>query len=705
MKTGRPPFLSAFAFFCAVSACSGLTAPAQPTLLELAKEHFTPRQLTEAEEKLFIATEKGELASMLPANGEENDPALASTWPASRSLHADALAWLCTDPAATAKINYRGVRLSGMRIEGELNLSEARLNLLFSATKCAFDGEIVLNGARLRWFVLNGSSINSLTARRTQFDADVSLSEGFVAKGPVDLSTATISGDLSCGNAQIETLVAKQAKIEGRVNLWQTVAKGPIDLSSAIIRGDLACESAHIETLDAKDARIEGRVTLGQTVAKSVNLSSATIRGDLSCENAQLEFLVAEQAKIEGTVLLRYSQFKSVNFLAATIGESLECDGTHLANPGKTALLVERATIKGSVFLRSGKRNSDPSAPPEWVPFQAEGQVNLLAATIHGSLVCHGACLSDPPLPEPPEKRPLPLLWVDRAKITGHVFLQSGFCCDGIADFRACEAPFLYWAGVEVTENTAVNLESAKIGAVSSDNLAWVRAPGQLVLDGFVYSRILGRSETEPEELFKWLALQSPEQFHPQPYEQLAAVLKSTGREKEAREIMVEKNRRHQKFTTTLRGEWWWYNVFGKLIGYGYLPSRAFFMSLGMIAIGAILFRIGYAADIISPTSESAYASYGGTRDPAGSRRYRFCSDYPKFNAFIFSLESFTPLLRLDQSSNWAPNAQCGKRLRFWKLNFSTTGQWLRVYLWLHVILGWILTSLWVGSITGLVKT
>ena len=66
---------------------------------------------------------------------------------------------------------------------------------------------------------------------------------------------------------------------------------------------------------------------------------------------------------------------------------------------------------------------------------------------------------------------------------------------------------------------------------------------------------------------------------------------------------------------------------------------------------------------------------------------------YPKFNAFVYSLESFVPLIKLDQSANWAPNAN-----RAW-------GRFLRYYLYLHITAGWVLTTLWVGAVTGLVKS
>src|SRR5205814_5625293 len=122
-----------------------------------------------------------------------------------------------------------------------------------------------------------------------------------------------------------------------------------------------------------------------------------------------------------------------------------------------------------------------------------------------------------------------------------------------------------------------------------------------------VYNRVYAAKNSDVADFLKLLALQRDDQFHAQPYEQLAAVFKSIGREREARDVMVAKNRKHREFTRPRSPEWWWYNVFGRVIGYGYLPSRAFGLSIALIGLGAVLFRLGYVSHLISPTTESAY--------------------------------------------------------------------------------------------------
>src|SRR4029077_13661326 len=99
------------------------------------------------------------------------------------------------------------------------------------------------------------------------------------------------------------------------------------------------------------------------------------------------------------------------------------------------------------------------------------------------------------------------------------------------------------------------------------------------------------------------------------------------------------------------------------------------------------LFQSGYQHGLVLPAKDGAYAKGfdNGIEIPMTERKVS--KDYPAFNAFVYSLESFTPLLKLDQTANWAPN-----------------GGLLRSYLYCHIVAAWLLTSLWVAPVAGLVK-
>ncbi|MGO9244468.1 MAG: hypothetical protein ACLQDC_06815, partial [Verrucomicrobiia bacterium] len=169
--------------------------------------------------------------------------------------------------------------------------------------------------------------------------------------------------------------------------------------------------------------------------------------------------------------------------------------------------------------------------------------------------------------------------------------------------------------------------------------------------------------------------LQPRDQFLPQPYEQLASVLKKAGRDEDAREILIAKNEDRAGRTKLLVGEWWWYGFFGKAIGYGYRPVRALKISILVIAVGFVIFRFGRKAGLLTRTE-------GATRE-----------GHVKFNAFFYSLETFVPLVNLHLAEHWLPDAD--RRM----------GSALRFYRWIHIIAGWILTTLLLGALVGLIRT
>ena len=135
-----------------------------------------------------------------------------------------------------------------------------------------------------------------------------------------------------------------------------------------------------------------------------------------------------------------------------------------------------------------------------------------------------------------------------------------------------------------------------------------------------------------------------------------------------------------------------WYDFFGKFIGYGYTPWNAFYASLIIVVFGSFLFKAAYAAGIIIPKVD-------------GLSRRQLLETYPKFNACIYSLETFVPLVKLGVGDYWIPNAHAGAALRIGRKGLLKFGSLLRAYFWFHIAAGWVLTTLWVGGFTGLIKS
>jgi hypothetical protein len=139
-------------------------------------------------------------------------------------------------------------------------------------------------------------------------------------------------------------------------------------------------------------------------------------------------------------------------------------------------------------------------------------------------------------------------------------------------------------------------------------------------------------------------------------------------------------------------GERLWSRVLDVTIGYGYRPIRALWWIFFFVALGAVLFGFGYRERAITPTEPEAYDRF--IRDGEPPRHY------PPFNAIVYSLENFLPVVDLHQGMYWRPNPRhgMGGRMR------ALSGRLLRWYLWVHILAGWIITPLLAAGLTGLVR-
>lgn len=415
--------------------------------------------------------------------------------------------------------------------------------------------------------------------------------------------------------------------------------------------------------------------------SENIGLQHAQLRGFylLRC---RLRDLKASGAIFTGSMFLRDVEAKGeVSFKGAAIGGDLDCEGAHFSNQGGTALTANGTKIEGSVFLNDG--------------FKAKGEVDLSFATIRGNLECDGAEFSN---------SEGPAFNANTANIEGSVYLRDGFRAEGTVNLVAARIGNLQIRDVIAPERMILDLRLTKVRIFWDDEASWPSAEN-LFLGGFRYEHLYEKAPFEADSRKKWLGLQSRDKFRPQPYEQLAAVLREMGHERDARQVMIEKNRERANFTHFPRQGWWWYNVFGRFIGYGYEPWRAFAASVVMTLLGTLLFGIGFKHDLIGPTSENAYMKEPDGQLIEKNGHPTISERYPVFNAFVFSFESFVPLLKLDQSASWRPNANRRSAILFFRRRVPYSGSFLRGYLYFHITVGWLLTSLWVGAITGLVKT
>jgi len=482
-----------------------------------------------------------------------------------------------------------------------------------------------------------------------------------------------------------------RVRIEGKLDLecvrlpfqlsfMDCAFEGDIALVDAEVRG-LYLDGSHAKSITADRVKVDGNVHLrnGFSAQGEVRLLGATIGGDLSCTDGKFSnegrmCFIADGVKVAGNVFLceGFSAQGEVRLLGATIGINLECDNGKFSNKGGKCLFADGVKVAGSAFLRNG--------------FSAQGEVRLLGASIGGNLECDNGKFSN---------KGGDCLSAHGAKVDGRVFLRNGFSADGAVDFTGAEVKRIFhWHGIETPEKAKLGLRSAKVGTLYDEEKSWPKQ-GQLYLQGLVYDEIVYLAPTDAKSRIKWLRLQPSENFSPQPYEQLAKVLKDQGHEEEAKDILVAKNKDPgflERMNPRHRPLHW---VYGALSGYGYLPFRAGKLAVAFIVVGCVVFWIGGSTGLITPSKVKAYGNDVSGVDKA----------YPGFNSVVYSLDAFVPIVNLHQEEFWLPNPNKG--CLFWSIcgvEFRV-GELFLFYLWFHIIAGWVLTTLFVTGLTKLMRS
>jgi hypothetical protein len=619
------------------------------------------------------------------------------------------------------------------------NVDETALNLLGGD----FRGNVLLSRASILGTVLLRGTIvgdnlicsegyfENTTTNQSAFNATTAKITGDVIArkaefyGQVRFDGAAIGGNFVCSgtefiNASSDALTCNLFKVDGDVNLSEGFrARGTVRLHGASVGGSVGCHGGHFTrpdanspvAFDAQAARIAGSMFFqhGFTAEGEMRLIGATVHGTLEFDGGLVSntngLAIAADGMTVGMSAYLRDGFKArggVRLFGGTIGGNLELSAASFEATGTPAIIANQAKI-GRILLLN--RTS------------AAGEVSFVNVEVGGDMNCHAAQLNN---------AHGTALNLRGSSIRGSIFLTNGFFADGIVNLTAAKVGgYFEWRGITNPSNTKLYLNSATFGTLIDEEASWPKR-GNLSIDGLVYERISAPYNARTR--IKWLSLSDDSSFLPQPFEQLAATLRAMGHEADADEVMIAKNNHRP-------GMRWW--LFGTFAGYGYRPLYAFLWSVLFVLLSTAVFYCAYRCRIIAPTDLSEIEKHP--------------ESYPGFSALIYSLQKFVPLLDLEIAKHWRPNPAKGRRwvwhlsvpmyrkpisvdslpsllpvtskapkwvneativlrrhvarLGVRKLNIGVTaGQCVLLYLWAHVFIGWILTALWIGSFTKLIK-
>jgi hypothetical protein len=302
---------------------------------------FEPLQ--PAEQKLLEHCRIGEFAVIAEERPTESRP--------DNTVRAAFLRFLLLGGDERTPMHEHPVQLQGAFICCVLDIAFTETSRGAACNRCLFSHAPIFNDSRIfGGLFLNGSQVPGLFGDRVVVAGPIFLKDQFKSTGEVQLSSAQISGDLSC--------------------------------SSATFNGDNGI------ALSIDGAAIKGNVFFNKQFKSigSVRLRGTQIGGDLYCDEATFDgnadsAISADGAVIKGSVFFN-KQFRTMGALrliGVEIGGNLSCSSATFDSVASASLFFDGAVIKGSVFFDK--------------QFKSTSEIRLPGATIGGNLSFSGATL------------------------------------------------------------------------------------------------------------------------------------------------------------------------------------------------------------------------------------------------------------------------------------------------------------------------
>ena len=583
--------------------------------------------------------------------------------------------------------------LPKFQAEGELNIKSADIG-----TNLEFDGAI-----------LNNSKATALNAEGISSGGSVFLRRGFHAEGAVRLLGAKIGGQLDCSGATFKNSNRFALNGEGITTAGSVFftkgfqAEGEVRLLNAKIGGQLNFSGAQLSNRNGFAFNADGLATKGSAFFREKFRAEGEVRFPISKIGATIEFDGAILNNEKGTALnvdcietgggiyLRngFQAHGTVRISGAKVGTTLSFSGAALKNFNGYALIADNLLVQGSVFFRES--------------FQAEGEVHLANSKIGGTLDFSTAYLKN---------TSGNALSAARITTEGGVYFNNGFRAKGELSLRSAKIGESLQVNNAILENLIIgnsltldntqimrdlqlknihklkgliSLKNVKTQQLDDDSINWKKLQ-ILILDGFEYDGFSSDSPTTASERLKWLSLQPSDPFKPRPYVHLANVFRSMGKETDAREVLIAKNRILRKSKNLSSTFKLWNLILEYTIGYGYKPWKILFWFIIPLLLGWEIFFNAEILGTMVPTKERVYMEL------EQGKIKNIPQLYPKFNPLIYSLDLLLPIINFKQVDYWIPELS------------KPYGAFFCCYYWIHVLLGWILTSFAVAAITGLVK-
>ncbi|MFJ4470519.1 oxidoreductase [Streptomyces sp. NPDC089424] len=461
------------------------------------------------------------------------------------------------------------------------------------------------------WLLLDGppalaGRVAALKLTGVRISGSLDLAGGAVVPY-VELRGCCFEREISMPEAQFRTVRLVNCAVP-RLEAARVHTEGDLHLPRCRFPGGVRLTDAHIGT----DLLLNQAVVHRDRTGRSISADGITVGQDLQ----------AEMLESHGELSLR----------SANVGVSLSLRGARLRNPyTRHALNAPQLTVGRTLYLSPAGVGSP----------QLAGRTPARGTRIQ-HFECQGGVRLD-------DGRFGDAVDLERARFT--------FTDDQELSLRRVQAPELRFLGERPQRGKVVLSGVRTINLV--DRAGSWPGIGNLAMRGFVYENLVPQGSFPLARRLAWVAAATAE-YHPEPYERLAAVLRASGEDEDAREVLLAKHRRRRE-TLPPAGKLWGYAQ-DLAVAYGYRPGRA-----------AVWMAVLWAAGSL------AFASAGRPRTGSSTGE-------PPWNPALFALDLLLPVIDLGQ-------------MGFWHLDGGW--QWLAAAL---VLLGWILATTVAAGATRLLR-
>lgn len=561
----------------------------------------------------------------------------------------------------------------GIEIKGSLLLRKTRVS-----------GEINLNGAKIGGQLSFVDAILSPQGNGRPLSCEcIEVRESILfhdchVTGEIRLVAATIGGLLEFDGgtfyAQLykdffgsPAIFADGIKVERDLSFRDARVLGLISLNGARIGLKLDCELGQFSAFPYSHSQRGRSLSASDTEAASFSLKNLRVTGEFYVPNSRIGVLdirnarfrniqgisntfysfVGDGIKVDGSVYGQKVQARGeFRLLGAEIGRGLLLadgkfsDGQELSGIPTYCLSLDAVTVGGRVHLDNLLTN---------------GIVTFRGARLESDLVCSNA------------------KFVSGDKISGYygiALVLDGAIVKGTFHLKGS------------TIKGILDLTATKLDLINDDINSWP-PKGGLLLDRCIYTGF-PRDLVDVNIRLDWLNLQysdeSSTSFFPQPYEQLAKVLREMGHSEGAKTVLIKLEfLQRAAELKRMRGPYQAiYYIFTKIlqiVGFGYRPLGAVIPALLVILTGT--FVISYAnshgAMIVETQKELSHNTDG-------------------LFPLVYSFETFVPIVKLGQAEKYRPDI------------LSKIGYRTQLYLWVHSLLGWLIGGVAVAGILGLFR-